>query len=109
MNSVGTYPSDVWKEVWERNGSPVFRHYQGMLATLPVALKLMADNCKEILLRTEFFELRPCKSIGYDIKTVKPILQYIDEEVLLKYNIGTRTNGVDKPEWPQDLMTEILQ
>lgn len=63
----------------------------------------------DILLKHEFFEERPCNSIGYSIKTVKPILQYTDGEVELRYNVGTRTNGVDKPYWPKDLMTEIVQ
>lgn len=40
---------------------------------------------------------------------MKPILRYEDGEVGLKYNVGTRSNGVDKDYWPDDLMTAILR
>ena len=26
VNSVGTYPQDVWQKVWQANGSPVYRY-----------------------------------------------------------------------------------
>lgn len=103
------YPPKVWQDLWERNGKPVFPHYHTMNDTIPPFLKLMAEKHAEILLRPDFFEERPCRSIGYNIKTVKPILQYVDREVELRYDVGTRTNGVDKPYWPDDLTTEFVQ
>jgi hypothetical protein len=103
------YPTEVWQENWAKNGRPVFRHYHGMPVTIPALMKLIVGKHAEVLLRPEFFEERQCNSIGYKIKTVKPILLYVDGEVDLKYNVGTRTNSVEKPYWPQDLMIEIVQ
>ncbi|KAM5341976.1 hypothetical protein ACJ41O_015007 [Fusarium nematophilum] len=109
VRSCGTYPEDVWQDLWARNGKPVFHHHHTMSHTIPIVLKMMGQHHADILLRPEFFEERPCPSIGYTIKTVKPILQYADGEVELRYNVGTRTNGVDKPYWPEDLMTEFVR
>jgi hypothetical protein len=43
-----------------------------------------------------------------DIKTPRPILRFPQGLVELKYNVGTRGNGVDKPKWPENLMTEVV-
>lgn len=60
------------------------------------------------MFQESFFETRDCKTIGVKIKTVKPVLTFPKQEVELKYNVGTRTNGVDKAHWPADLTTEIV-
>lgn len=80
-----------------------------MSVTLPAFLGMISQKHREILFRPDFLEDRPCPSIGYNIRTVKPILRYENGEVELKYNVGTRGNGVDKAYWPDNLMTEIVR
>lgn len=69
---------------------------------------MIKTNVRDVLLRPEFFEVRHSGAIGQDIRAVKPIVQYPHGKVELKYNVGTRGNGVDQPRWPQDLMTEVV-
>jgi hypothetical protein len=45
---------------------------------------------------------------GSTFVKVKPIAQYKDGLVQLKYNVGCRGNGVDHPHWPKDLSVEII-
>ncbi|KAK0658483.1 Acetyl-CoA:oxalate CoA-transferase [Lasiodiplodia hormozganensis] len=115
VNSVGTYPKAVWEDVWARNGKQVFRHYHHMLYTLPRYLAMLQQNSSDVLFKPEFFEDRPCGYMGHAIRVPKPIAQYevaegVPEEQKVKpgFNVGTRTNGVDQPRWPKDLMTEIV-
>jgi hypothetical protein len=68
----------------------------------------MSGAGSKVLFQEDFFETRDCKPIGVKIKTVKPILRFPNKEVELKFNVGTRTNGVDKAYWPADLTTEIV-
>ncbi|KAF2099225.1 CoA-transferase family III [Rhizodiscina lignyota] len=108
VNSCGTYPSSVWEDVWMRNGRKVFRHYHHMGYTLPQFMGMILKNSKSVLFNPEFFEER--KAFGYDkpIATVKPIIQFPQEKVKLRYDVSTRTNGVDKPKWPEDLTVEVV-
>lgn len=115
VNSVGTYPKAVWEDVWARNGKQVFRHYHHMLYTLPRYLAMLQQNSSDVLFKPEFFEDRPCGYMGHAIRVPKPIAQYevvqgVPEEQKVKpgFNVGTRTNGVDQPRWPADLMMEIV-
>ncbi|KAA8573518.1 hypothetical protein EYC84_005103 [Monilinia fructicola] len=109
VNSCGMYPQEVWDDVWSRNGSPVFRHYHNMNYTLPRFFQSMVKSgTGKTILRDEFFENRETKAVGVTIKTVKPILRFPDGEVELRYNVGTRPNGIDAAHWPIDLMTEIV-
>lgn len=76
--------------------------------TLPRFLQMLNANAGDVVLKPSFFEKRHSGAIGKDISCVKPIIQYPDGNVELKYNVGTRGNGVDQPKWPEDLMTEIV-
>jgi hypothetical protein len=105
--SVGTYPEDVWQEVWQKNGSPVYRNYHSMQYLLPEMIGRLVKHSKDILFRPEFYEHRESKAVGHTFVQVKPIAQFKDG-VKLGYNVGTRTNGVDKAQWPDDLRTEIV-
>lgn len=107
-NTAGTYPEAVWQDVWTRNGHHVFRHYHNMGYLIPRYLGMLKETSLETVLNPIFFENREAKSIGKQIRTVKPILQFPDGRVELEYNVGTRTNGVDKPRWPHDLSVEIV-
>lgn len=108
VNSCGVYPHEVWKSVWALNGNEVFRHYHNMNYTMPRLLKMMNENSRDVLFRDEFFEDRKAKNLGIEIKTVKPVLAFPQGEVELRYNVGTRSNGIDAPRWPEDLMTEVV-
>ncbi|OJD32247.1 uncharacterized protein BKCO1_400002 [Diplodia corticola] len=115
VNSVGTYPKAVWEDVWTRNGRQVFRHYHHMLYTLPRFMAMIKENSSHVLLKPEYFEDRPCGYLGHPIRTPKPVARYevaegVPEEQKVRpgFNVGTRTNGVDQPRWPDDLMTEIV-
>lgn len=79
-----------------------------MQYTLPRFMQMMMANSKDVLFKSEFFEIRNSGAIGKDVKVVKPIVQYPAGKVELKYNVGTRGNGVDQPRWPEDLMTEVV-
>lgn len=79
-----------------------------MAYTLPRFLEMLHKNASKVLLRPEFFEIRHSGAIRKDVRVVKPIVQYPNGKVELKYNCGTRGNGMDQPHWPADLMTEIV-
>jgi hypothetical protein len=107
-NSVGTYPNAVWEDVWTRNGRQVFRHDHSMMYTLPRFLQMMKANSNDVFFNSEFFEVRHSGAIDTDVKCIKPIVGYPQGNVTLRYNVGTRGNGVDQPRWPEDLLTEIV-
>ena len=108
MNSVGTYPNDLWEEVWNKNGKQVFRHYHNMQYLLPRYMKMLQENSKEVLFKPDFFEKRRSGVLGVDIITPKPVVQFPHGLIQLKYNVGTRGNGVDQARWPEDLTTEVV-
>ena len=108
VRTCGTYPSDVWEQVWAKHNKPVFRHTDNMQTTIiPAMLSLLRANTPA-LFSPAFFEIRDNKALGAKAKTVKPILQFPDGRVKLGFNVGCRSNGVDKARWPEDLMTEIV-
>ncbi|KAG2003689.1 CAIB/BAIF family enzyme [Coprinopsis cinerea AmutBmut pab1-1] len=107
IKSCGTYPKQVWEEVWNRFGRPVYRHWDSMGVTIPQYITAL-KNANSPILSPDFFEDRPNKAIGAPVRTIKPILNFPDGLVQLKYNVGSRGNGVDKPKWPEDLLTEVV-
>ena len=109
VNTCGEYPQEVWQDVWERNGRRSFRHYQSMNVTLPAYLDMLKKHAAETLLRPEFFERRTTKALNLEMQCVKPLVQYPTGTVELRYNVGTRGNGIDQPFWPSDPMTEIVK
>ncbi|KIK51480.1 hypothetical protein GYMLUDRAFT_50511 [Collybiopsis luxurians FD-317 M1] len=108
IRSCGTYNGNVWNDLWTRHGSPVFRHYHTMQYTVPEMLRLLRQYDTETLFQPAFFEHRRAESINTSFVLVKPIAQFQNGIVDLKYNVGTRGNGVDQPVWPKDLTVEIV-
>ncbi|KAF5711627.1 alpha methylacyl racemase [Fusarium mundagurra] len=106
--SVGTYPEPVWDDLWARHGKPVFRHYENMQKMFPRMLPLLFEEDGHVLFKPEFFEARKTKVSGATFILPKPILQFSNKTVDLRYDVGTRGNGVDKPLWPKDLNVEIV-
>lgn len=76
--------------------------------TLREYFGMILQKSSGILLNPSFFEDRENKAIGSVFRTVKPIIKFDDEQIVLRYNVGTRGNGKDAPKWPEDLMTEIV-
>ena len=76
--------------------------------TLPRFMQMLKVNASNVVLHPDFFERRYSGAIGKDVLCPKPIIQYPGGKVVLKYNIGTRRNGVDQLRWLEDLMTEII-
>ncbi|USP79182.1 CoA-transferase family iii [Curvularia clavata] len=95
VNSVGTYPKDVWEDVWTRNGHRVFRHYHNMLALSGPYMNMLMTNSSAVLFKPEFFETRHSGAIGKDIKGVKPIAQYPKDSVELRYNRSESSYNTD--------------
>lgn len=108
MRSCGTYPPDVWAKLWSKNGRRVFRHFENAHSSLPECVATIKEKSGGVLFRPEFFEDRECANLGVTIRTVKPIIQFPGNEVELRYNVGTRSNGVDEPRWPHNLMVSVI-
>lgn len=104
--SCGQYPDHIWEPLWESYGKFQFRANNPMEVSGPFVLKLMSE--KNDSFRDEYFITRRSGVLGVDIRCLKPALEFPDGEVNLSYNVGTRGNGVDKPFWPQDLLTEVV-
>lgn len=76
--------------------------------TLPRMIQSVQASSSDVLFRPEFFQVQKSGAIGKQLKMPKPVVQYPGGRVELKYNVGTRGNGVDQPWWPGDLMTEVV-
>lgn len=78
-----------------------------MLYLIPRYMNMLEKNSG--LLSPEFFEDRESKAINMVVRTVKPIIKFNEDQIKLRYNVGTRGNGKDAPRWPEDLMTEVVR
>jgi hypothetical protein len=79
-----------------------------MTHMLPGIVKVMHQYNSAVLFQPSFFEIREARALGKFIRTIKPVAQFPNGEVILRFDIGTRGNGVDKPIWPIDMNTEIV-
>ncbi|KAI1736595.1 CoA-transferase family III domain-containing protein [Xylaria scruposa] len=107
VRSCGTYSDEVWQEVWQRHGSPTFRHYHAMPYLLPAMMKLLAQHDSETLFKPSFFQTMEAKHLATTFVRPKPIANF-SSGLELKYHVGTRGNGVDQPVWPKDLTVEVV-
>jgi hypothetical protein len=96
----------VWQVLWRSYGSPVFRHDDGMLVML---FQVMQKLSEQGAFPSEFFENRWCANLNLYVRTVKPILQFANGVVKPGFRIGTRGNGVDKPQWPDNLSNQVIE
>jgi len=76
---------------------------------LPAMMKLLYQHDAKTLFQPSFFESRHSEAVDRTFIVVKPIAQFKDGDVELKYQVGTRGNGIDMPVWPEDLKTEIVK
>ncbi|KAI0908459.1 CoA-transferase family III domain-containing protein [Ustulina deusta] len=107
VRSCGTYSDEVWQELWQRHGSPVFHHYHSMLHMLPAMMKLLTQHDSETLFDPSFFQRMESKNLAVTFIRPKPVAQFASG-VELRYHVGTRGNGVDQPVWPKDLTVEVV-
>ncbi|KAI0533938.1 CoA-transferase family III domain-containing protein [Xylaria digitata] len=107
VRSCGTYSDEVWRELWQRHGSPTFRHYHAMFYLLPAMMKLLAQHDSETLFNPKFFLPMTAKHLKTTFVRPKPVAHFASG-VELKYHVGTRGNGVDQPVWPNDLTVEVV-
>ncbi|GAP93263.1 hypothetical protein SAMD00023353_11600010 [Rosellinia necatrix] len=107
VRSCGTYSEEVWQELWQRHGSPVFRHYHSMAYLLPAMLKLLVQHDSATLFNPRFFQPMEAKYLGATFIRPKPVARFASG-LELKYHVGTRGNGVDQPMWPKDLTVEVV-
>ena len=70
-------------------------------------MEILDKHDHEVLYKKEFFEHRKSKAVGQTFVQVKPVAQFADG-VELRYNVGTRGNGVDRAKWPDDLSVEVV-
>lgn len=81
-----------------------------MQVLFPDLMKRLHAKKAPIFQNGEFFRER---KIGYTdgviLKSVAPILRFPGGEVEPGFHVSTRTNGVDRPYWPADLTTEIVE
>jgi len=71
-------------------------------------MKLLYQHEAKTLFNPSFFEPQRSENLGVTFVRVKPVAQFPGKEVELKYNVGTRPNGVDQPVWPKDLKVEVV-
>jgi hypothetical protein len=108
VKNVGTYPDNVWKALWEKYGSPVYRHHDHMLLLLFKVMPLLKER-SPYLFKPSYFETRPCPNLGVSYRTVKPVLQFVDGVVKPGFTVATRGNAVDQARWPVDLKTQVIE
>ncbi|KAI9730902.1 MAG: hypothetical protein M1834_005620 [Cirrosporium novae-zelandiae] len=121
--TCGTYPPALWTTLHSSHSSPLFHHYHNTRYTLPAMLKFLHQYDEDVLFKEEFFEKRWSGAVGAMFLIVKPVARYgggggeegVEGEgesdtgvVELGFQVGTRGNGVDEPEWPDDLTAEIV-
>jgi hypothetical protein len=79
-----------------------------MQFTLPRVMQLLRKNSAAALFKPQFFTQYRPTFLGKNMRIVAPVLQYPNGEVKPGFQIGTRTNGVDQPKWPDDLSVEVV-
>ncbi|KAJ5116965.1 hypothetical protein N7456_001313 [Penicillium angulare] len=108
VNSVGTYPAEVWDDLWQRHQNLTFRHYDNMPVMIPIMMESLSKNSSAELFQPHFFEVRYSAAIDHYFKSLRPVLTFPAKEVRTGFNIGTRTNGHDAARWPEDLQAEAV-
>ncbi|KAJ5320049.1 hypothetical protein PENANT_c025G03727 [Penicillium antarcticum] len=108
VNSVGVYPDAVWKDVWERHDRLAFRHYHNMPVMIPAVMESLLRNSAAHLFQPRFFEVRYSGAVDRHFKALRPIISFPDKDVTPRFNVGTRTNGHDAAQWPEDLQKEVI-
>ncbi|KXN81477.1 hypothetical protein AN958_04558 [Leucoagaricus sp. SymC.cos] len=107
VNSCGTYPPEIWDDLWSRYDYFVFHSSDNMGITIPACLQWLREK-KTPMFDEKYFEVRENAALGIGVKTIKPVLNFVEGGVEVGYNVGSRPNGMDAPKWPANLLTEVV-
>ncbi|KXN81823.1 Succinate--hydroxymethylglutarate CoA-transferase [Leucoagaricus sp. SymC.cos] len=102
-----SHPYEVWDDLWSRYDRFVFHSTDNMGVTIPAYLKVFYEK-KTPVFYENYLEIRKNGALGVNIKTIRPILNFVEGVVEPGYNVGSRPNGTDVPKWPVNLLTEVI-
>lgn len=105
---MGEYPKEVFEEVRERNHCPTLHHTDTMGEGMTLLVGDLIKYSTDTVWKPEHFVDNMVKHLGKKVRNVAPVLQFADGTVKPGFQIGARTNGLDKPHWPADLSVEVV-
>ena len=111
VNSVGSYPADVWDKLWSEHDYKVWQNTDSNTESGPATQRKLRDGPGgKRLFKPEFFEDRSAPGILGDKKFrhIRSVAQWPNGTVESGFRIGTRGNGIDAANWPDDLSVEIV-
>jgi hypothetical protein len=76
---------------------------------LPRVLSGLYKSSANTLFKPDFFTRYNVRVLGKEMRIVAPVLRFPNGEVQPRFDVGTRTNGVDQPRWPTDLTVEVVE
>ncbi|KAF7292887.1 Alpha-methylacyl-CoA racemase-1 [Mycena indigotica] len=111
--SCGQYPKGVWEELRKLHDFPTFAPEENLPGLSFRCIQMLMRNAPGRIIRSDWLEDRQSSAIGVKVRTVKPIAEWEEtadggQGVQSGFNVGTRGNGVDAAEWPDDLRVEIV-
>lgn len=83
--------------------------YNNPQSTASRVLNSLVKERGHVLFNPAFFETRESQALKANVRIVKPVIDFGKSDIRLGYNIGTRGNGHDSPQWPNDLMREEIK
>jgi hypothetical protein len=75
---------------------------------IPAYVDMIKKTSADRVFHANNFRSLRSKHLVLNIRCPKPVIQFPENEVDLRYDVGTRTNGVDRSKWPEDLSVEIV-
>lgn len=78
-----------------------------MLVMLFNVMGMLKETSPE-LFDPAYFEIRSCPNLGISIRTVRPVLQFVDGLIKPGFTVATRGNGVDQARWPTNLRIQAI-
>ncbi|KXN81475.1 hypothetical protein AN958_04556 [Leucoagaricus sp. SymC.cos] len=93
VNSRGTYPPEIWDDLWSCYDHFVFRSSDNTGITIPAWLQWLRKK-KTPGFDEKYFELRKNAALGIDVRTIKLVLNFVEGGVEVGYNVGSRPNGM---------------
>ncbi|KAJ7099694.1 alpha-methylacyl-CoA racemase [Mycena epipterygia] len=110
VDCCGEYPVEVWDNIRKLHDYPVFLPDQNLPGISIRCIQLLMKNVPGCIIQPNWLEDRQSDALGVQIRTVKPISEWIDDVGGTRpgFNVGTRGNGVDAPRWPENLLQEVV-
>ena len=57
---------------------------------------------------SDFFHIIESKALRSNVRVLKPVIVFKNDDIHLRYNVGTRGLGHDAARWPDNMMTEEI-